>query len=123
MTREEVAKLLTYIAVFDRRWVVSEDNALDVMAWHEVLPPSLTLDVALAAVRKHYSTPAEGQFDPVMTTRVFLRAVKLVQADKQVEIRRREAIESTKKAMALAGRKKPLMIGGLGLRLKSPDDA
>ena len=125
MNLPEVAKLLTYIAVFDRRWTITDDNDVDVMAWHEILPPNLTLETAMAAVKKHYGTPAEGQFDPVMTTRVFLRAVKMVQADQQVAERRRMAVEYSVRAKQLeaGGRRQPLRIGGMGLTLKSPDDA
>lgn len=124
MTLSEVAKLLMYIAVFDRRWTVNDDSEVDVVAWHEVLPRDLTLETAMAAVRKHYSTPAEGQFDPVMTTRVFLRAVKQVKADQAVDARRRTAIEYSIRNRELgAGKPKRLEIGGMGLSLRSPDDA
>lgn len=121
MKHWEVSQLLGTMAMFDRRQSTADE---DVIAWQQILPENLTLELALAAVRKFYATPAEAQYDPVLTSRQLIRYARLVKGDRSVEQRRAAAVEAAVTAKQIGARsRKPLQIGGLGIRLKSPDDA
>lgn len=120
MKHSEVAKVLTLINVFDKRQGATPD---DVIAWTEVLPAAIEFEDAVAAVKKFYGTPAEAAYDPSMTSRQLVRYAKLVRQERAVAGRKAAALEATAKHRALGRSTKPLQIGGLGIRLKSPDDA
>lgn len=119
MKHSEVSRLLGFMGMFDKR---QTNGDADVIAWTDILPPDLTLELAVAAVRKFYATPAEAQYDPVLTSRQLLRYVRLVKAEQRTQERRQAAVEATRKAAQLGRSKAPLQIGGLGIRLKAPDD-
>ena len=58
MQKSEVAKLLVYMQGADRR----EINELSVEVWHDLLPESVTYDVALDAVKGHYRRESRAMF-------------------------------------------------------------
>jgi hypothetical protein len=115
----EVSRLLGFIKLFDDRVSNGDEN---VLAWAEVLPPDLELELAVAAVKAFYRAPAE-QFEPKMTTRQLMRFVRQVKSERRTQERRAQAVEATQKARQLGRSRQPLQIGGMGIRLKSPEDA
>lgn len=114
-----MSRLLGFIKLFDERVANADEN---VLAWAEVLPDDLDLPTAVEAVKAFYRAPAE-QFEAKMTTRQLMRFVKLVRQERRREELKMSAVEATHRAKAIGERsRKPLQIGGMGIRLKSPDD-
>lgn len=94
MTPQEIYELLTYCQIHDRRTV----GRLEVVAWQEALPKSLTFPIAKEAARLFYAQPSEGDRDAFLTTRHLLRFAKIAKANYETAQARERAMRPAIKA-------------------------